>query len=384
VKVSMDEIHMPDPEAVREPVVLAFEHEGAFVRISGPPASGEATRTPRSPFVLLEEARMSTAPVGSRILSFIDAGFWAMHPAHFVSMREIVGSWASAPGFPPALSRADKDAAIAAAQAGRPTQAYQAPQTIAVLSIFGVISPRGGMMDDMSQQGCSMESFGAKYRSVMTDSNVAGVLVEVDSPGGNVFQVPETADLIYSLRDQKPNVAVVTGMCASAAFWLGSQFGELVACPSSEVGSIGVLMRHDDLSKAAEAAGVTVDFITSPRDGNKAEGNPFTPLGDDTREYYNSRTDEYYDMFLSALARGRDVSSQGNTSAASLIDQTWGRGRMVGAAKALDLGMVDRIGTMQSEIDRMAGKLAKKAGGGARADADEQGRARALARLRSA
>lgn len=327
---------------------------------------------------------MTTAPAHSRVLSFIDAGFWAMHPAYFSSMREIVGAWAHAPGFPSPLSRAEKDAAISAAQAVRPTQAYQAPTTIAVLSIFGVISPRGGMMDDMSQQGCSMEAFGAKYRSLMADSNVAGVVVQIDSPGGNVYQVHETADLVASLRDQKPNLGVVTGMCASAAYWLGSQFGELVASPSSEVGSIGVLMRHQDMSKAAEAAGVTVDFITSPRDGHKAEGNPFTPLADDSREYYNSRTDEYYDMFLSALARGRSVSAQGNKSAASLIDQNWGRGRMLGAKNALDLGMVDRIGTMQSEIDRMAGRLAKKSGGGPRAEVDEQGRARALARLRSA
>lgn len=298
----------------------------------------------------------------TRVLSFIDAGFWAMHPSFFESMRAIVASWAEAPGALPQLSRAEKDAAIQAAQAARPAQSYQAPTQIAMLSIFGTITPRGGGIDDMSQQCCSMESFSSRYISIMNDSNIDGVIVNIDSPGGNVFQVPECADTIYSLRDRKPNVAVVTGMCASAALWLGTQFSELVACPSSDIGSIGVLMRHEDVSKAAEMAGVAETYIESPRDGHKSEGNPFTPLAPDTKEYLNSRTDSYYEMFLSALARGRGVSARGNQSAISIIDQTWGRGRMMGADAAKSLGMVDRVSTMQSEIDRMAGKLAKKNG----------------------
>jgi len=310
----------------------------------------------------------------SRLLSWLDAQTWAMHPAAFLSMREIVGRWAEAPGFPPAMSREEKDSAIAAAQAARPvTQPYQAPQTISVLSMFGVISPRAGMASDLSQMGTSLDTFASRYQAAMTDSNIAGVIVQIDSPGGNVYQVPETSDLIYSLRDNKPNVGVVTGMGASAAYFLAAQFGELVASPSAEVGSIGVMMKHQDVSKMAEDSGVKVTFITSPRDGNKAEGNPFTPLTADTAEYLNSRTDEYYQMFLEALARGRGVNSQGPKSATSIIDQSWGRGRMMGAGRALELGMIDRVGTMQSEVDRMVGKLSRKSGGGVRSEEEGGG-----------
>jgi len=294
----------------------------------------------------------------SRVLAYIDSHYWAMHRPAYESLREIVAMRAA--GL--SLSREEKDAAIEAAQATRPTQSYQAPTTIAVLSIFGAITPRSGMMSDISQRGCSMDSFSAQYRQVMNDSNIDGVIINIDSPGGNVFQVPETADLIYSLKDRKPNVAVVTGMCASAALWLGVQFAELVASPSSDIGSIGVIMRHEDVSKLMSDMGVTETYIESPRDGHKSEGNPYTPLSPDSKEYLLSRTDEYYDMFLSALARGRGVGSRGNQSAVSIIDQTWGRGRMMGAQAALGLGIVDRISTMQAEVDRMAGRLAKKNG----------------------
>jgi signal peptide peptidase SppA len=301
----------------------------------------------------------------SRILSWIDASYWMMHPPAFESMRGVVASWAQAPGAVAPLSRAEKDAAIAAAQAARPAPAYQAPSTIVVLSMFGVISPRSNMCSDLSQEGCSLDVWSAKYRSVMQDSNVAGVIVNVDSPGGNVYQVPETADLIYSLRHLKPNVGVVTGMSASAGYFLATQFEELVCGGrSTEVGSIGVLMRHQDLSKMASDAGVATTYITSPRDGNKAEGNPFTPLSDATKEYFNTRTDAYYEMFLAALARGRRMAGKGATAT---IDQEWGRGRLLGADRALELGMVDRISTLQVEIDLMAQK-ARKPGNGARAD----------------
>lgn len=293
----------------------------------------------------------------SKLLSWIDSTYWAMYPPAFESLRAVVSAWAG----PAPLSREDKDTAIASAQAARQAAVYQAPATIAVLSMFGVISPRAGMVSDLSQEGCSLDRWAAQYRSAMLDSNVAGVLVNADTPGGNVYQVQETADLIYSLREMKPNVCVVTGMGASAGLYLISQFRELVCSPSAEVGSIGVLMRHQEVSKMAEAEGVTTTYITSPRDGNKAEGNPFTPLAAESVEYYNSRTDEYYDMFLDALVRGRGVSRDGKTR----IDREWGRGRMVGAAKALSLGMVDRVATIQDEIDRMAKGL-KKTGVGAR------------------
>lgn len=314
----------------------------------------------------------ATTSSPSRVLSFIDSSYWAMHPPAFESMRAIIAAWSQVPGFS-SLSRAEKDDAISAAQAARPQPtSYQAPSTIAVLSMFGVISPRAEMVCDISQEGCSLDLWSAKYRQVMMDSNVAGVIVNLDSPGGNVYQVPETADLIYSLREMKPNVGVGTGMCASACYFLAAQFKECVASPSSEWGSIGVLMRHQEMSKMAEDMGVVTTYVTSPRDGNKAEGNPFTPLSDDSKEFYNSRTDEYYDMFLSALVRGRGVTGK---AAKATVDQGWGRGRMLGASKALELGMVDRIGTLQSEIDKMSQMLAKgQKAGGARAEQSTRAR----------
>lgn len=288
----------------------------------------------------------------SRVLAYVDQSHWAMLPSAYVSMRAIVESWAHTPGSPPRLSPPEQQAAIEAAREDQPSRTYTAPSSIAVLSMFGIIAPRVGMLD-MSSEGCPLDQWTARYKKAMNDPEVAGIVVNSDSPGGNVYQVQEAGDTIYSLRAQKPNVCVVTGMGASACYWLSTQFAELVVSPSAQVGSIGVLMCHEDISKAAEDAGVTVTYITSPRGGNKAEGNPFTPISEETVEWYNSQSDLYYAEFLSALSRGRGPKPK-------VIDQQWGRGRMLGSRQALSLGMVDRINPLQMEIDRLALSLLKK------------------------
>lgn len=306
----------------------------------------------------------AAAAGSSRIMAFVDSTYWAMHTGAYLSFRSILERW---DGRIPDIPRAQKDQAILQAQ--QSTQAsrdgvstYVAPSTIAVMSLYGCISPRSGMVDDISQEGTCLDTWGARYKKAMTDPNIAATVTLHDSPGGNVQQVQETADLIYSLRGNKPNVGIVMGMSASADFWLATQHSELVCSPSSECGSIGVLMRHEDISKMLEDMGVIETFIESPSGGNKSEGNPFTTLSEDSIQYLTGRCDEYYQAFLSGLSRGRNVKTKA-------IDQDWGRGRMVSAKTALSLGMVDRISTLQQEIDKMAQRVAGKKGG-ARAEGD--------------
>jgi len=290
-----------------------------------------------------------------RVLRYIDSSFWAMFPPAFESMRAIVESWAGLPHAAPRLSTSEQEAAITQAQAERPVQVYSAPSMIVVMSMFGIICPRIGMLE-MSQEGVALDHWLARYKKTLSDQDVAAIVINSDTPGGNVYQVQETGDSIFSLRNQKQVVCVGTGMVASAGIWLASQFPERVASPSSQWGSIGVLMRHEDLSQAAEDAGVKFTYITSPRGGNKAEGNPFTPLTDESAEYYAAQCDEYYASFLASLSRGTGAKAR-------TIDQDWGRGRMVSAQTALKLGMVNRIGTLQGEIDKLATQLSKRKNG---------------------
>jgi signal peptide peptidase SppA len=291
---------------------------------------------------------------------------WAIHPAAMDLMLEIVMRRASGAQ----LSEEEKATRVEAAKRLGP--ATSTPGSIAVLPLFGVIAPRIQMVEDVSTPGTVADRYGQAFTQAVNDPNIAAVVLQVDSPGGSVFGVEELGNLIYDARETKPVVAVVdTGMAASAGYWIASQASELVASPSSQVGSIGVIAAHDDISKMAELAGVKRTYITAPEGGYKAEGNGWEPLSDEARAYAQELVDAYYDSFVGAVARGRKMGEK------AVRSEQFAKGRLVTARKALEAGMVDRIETLGQTISRLTARQAKA--GGVRSD-----REFAAARLRLA
>ena len=115
--------------------------------------------------------------------------------------------------------------------------------------------------------------------------------------------LPETADVIHAANMIKPVRAFVTGIAASAAYWLASQASTITLTPSGEVGSVGVLDLHADISKALENAGVKLTAVTAGE--HKVERAPFTPLSDDAKTHMQAGVNAWYGDFLSAIRRGR-------------------------------------------------------------------------------
>lgn len=228
---------------------------------------------------------------------------------------------------------------------------------IALIGLMGVIAPRAANFDSVSSpRGTSIEQFRNSLRMALADDSVDSVLVEIDSPGGRVDQVPEMAAELRAARKQKPIVAHANGMAASAAYWLGSQADELVITPSGEVGSIGVYAAHEDLSGALEQEGVKMTLISAGK--YKVDGNPFEPLSEDARAAIQADVDSFYEMFTADVARGRGVAVNDVRRDGS----AFGEGRMVTANAALKAGMVDRIETIDQTIRRMAhGRINRRA-----------------------
>ena len=215
---------------------------------------------------------------------------------------------------------------------------------VAVIPVFGVLSQRMNLMSAMSG-GTSTEQLGEQIRDAMNDDAVSAIVFDVESPGGNVNGIPELADEIASYRGQKPMVAVANPIMASGAYWLMSQCNEIVVTPSGEVGSIGVITAHEDWSAAYDAAGIKTTLISAGK--FKAEGNPFEPLSQEARDAIQSRVDDYYGMFVDAVARGRGTTSKA-------VRAGFGEGRVVGANDAVRMGMADRVDTLKGTIARLS------------------------------
>lgn len=213
---------------------------------------------------------------------------------------------------------------------------------VAVIPVYGMIMHRGSMMSDISGGGgASIEGLRQDLRAAVNNPSVKAIVLDVDSPGGDVDGVEEFAQEIYEARKQKKISAVSNCLCASAAYYLASQASDMVVSPSSLTGSIGVYTVHADYSKNDEMNGVRCTLIKFGE--NKAEGIDFEPLSDSAREHMQEMVDGFGAMFEKAVARGRGVKQDD-------VHKKFGQGRIFDARQAVKLGMADRVGTLDDVL----------------------------------
>lgn len=269
----------------------------------------------------------------------IQSSVWAIMPDKLDAILEVIEAHAARGGF--TAEEIEARVGDRTKPVGRITGGIQ------VLPLYGVISPRMDMLSEMSG-GTSCEAFGKAFDAAMANPEIGAVLIDCDSPGGNVIGVPELAAKIAAARGQgKPIVAVANGLMASAAYWICSAADEIVASPSSWVGSIGCYMAHEDSSAMQEKVGLKYQVISAGK--YKAEGAAGQPLDDEALAFLQSQVDAMMDEFVNAVAKGRDVK-------ASVVRSSYGEGRVLLAKQAKASGMVDRINTLDETIARMAGR----------------------------
>lgn len=241
--------------------------------------------------------------------------------------------------------------AIKAAVADRRRANLSLGGAVAVIPMSGVIAPRMNVMTEMSG-GCSAEQLTEQIRSAVENPQVSAIVLDVDSPGGQVAGIPELAAKIRGWRDQKPIIAVANHLMASAAYWLASAASEVVAAPSAEVGSIGVFTIHTDVSRADAAAGIQRTLIKAGL--FKGEDLPFFGLSDAAKQHLQAKVDEYMTMFAGDVAQNRRTTT-------AKVMAGYGQGQLLLADSALAAGLVDRIATLEEVIDELSGSTTSSA-----------------------
>ncbi len=175
------------------------------------------------------------------------------------------------------------------------------------------------------------------------DDSVGAILLHVDSPGG---QVPGTDDLALAVRAanaRKPVVAFLEDLAASAAYYVASQSGRIVANESAIVGSLGTLTLITDSSVAFERAGIRVHAVGSAP--LKTMGVPGTEVTAEQLEELQTLVDRMARLFLDRVASGRSIPPD---QARALFD-----GRVWGAKEARRKGLVDEVGTLDGVIGEL-------------------------------
>lgn len=218
---------------------------------------------------------------------------------------------------------------------------------VAVIPLRGTITPRGTLFSMLfGGGGGGLQAFRAQFKEAIADSSVSAVVLDIDSPGGLIDLVTETASDVYKARGSKPIVAVANTTTASAAYWIASQADSVVSTPSGMVGSIGVFTVHEDYSKMEAMMGIKTTLISAG--DHKTDGNPYQPLSKSALASIQDEVDQLYDMFTAQVAEGRGISQK-------VVKAGYGNGKCLLAGRAFQLGMVDRIDTLEATVARLGG-----------------------------
>lgn len=273
---------------------------------------------------------------GAHLLHAVYGSYWAMSESKLHAMVSFLDEYAAGVRFSAEEIRA---------RVGEPRARTRSPDGsgVAVLPLYGVVSHRAHLVQQISGPGgTSTEMFGKDFDAMVADPKIGTIVLDVDSPGGNVAGVQELSEKILAARSEKRIIAVANSLAASAAYWIAASASELAVTPSGEVGSIGVYAIHTDLSKREWDQGVKRTILKAGR--HKAEGNPYGPLDDDARAYAQSQIDEFYEAFTQGIARARNVSVD------VARGERFGEGRTVTARQAVARGLADRVATLEQVL----------------------------------
>lgn len=181
----------------------------------------------------------------------------------------------------------------------RPARVYRVVNGIAVLPVTGTLVHRlGGMRPFSGMTG--YDGIVACLQQAMADSQVRGVLLDIDSPGGQAAGAFDCADMIYRLRQQKPVWALCNDTACSAAMLLASACSRRLVTQTSRIGSIGVMMSHVSYAGHLAQAGVDITLIYSG--AHKVDGNQFEALPAEVRQDMQQRIDAARRMFAEKVA----------------------------------------------------------------------------------
>lgn len=219
---------------------------------------------------------------------------------------------------------------------------------VAIIDISGTLVSKSSGMNALSGL-TSYQDLRSSLQTALDDPAVCGIVLAIDSPGGEVAGLFDLADWLYSARGSKPIVASVD-CAASAAYLLASCADEVYVSRAATTGSIGIICLHLDRSAADAQNGLKYSAIYAG--ARKNDGNPHEPLNDDARTALQARVDQMNDLFVTDVARNRGLAP----AAVLKMDA----GVFLGTA-GIEAGLADQVGTIDDAIAAAADPMTSAA-----------------------
>ena len=200
----------------------------------------------------------------------------------------------------------------------------------ALVSIDGVIA---------ADSEASAERINQGLQDAFEDTNTAGVIVRINSPGGSPVQAGQINQEIQRLRVLHPKVpvyVVVEDVCASGGYYVAVAGERIFVDPASIVGSIGVLMDGFGFTGTMEKLGVERRLLTAG--DNKGFLDPFSPLSEQDRVYAQSMLREIHQQFIDIVRKGRGERLKETPETFSGLFWT--------GEQSIEMGLADAVGSV--------------------------------------
>lgn len=188
------------------------------------------------------------------------------------------------------------------------------------------------------------------FQKILKNKNVKAVVLRVNSPGGDAFTSEVIWDYVEKVKAKGiPVVASFGDYAASGGYYISCGADHIVAEPNTLTGSIGVFSMFPNVSSLTRDK-LGLQFDTVKTNDLSVALSPFYNLSDKEKMLMQESVLEIYDLFLDRVSKGRKLSLDSTKVIA--------RGRVWSGQKALELGLVDEIGDLESALKK-AGELAK-------------------------
>ncbi len=206
-----------------------------------------------------------------------------------------------------------------------------------IIPIHGILTKKSEVFDDVLGM-TSYEKISEEIEEALIDKEVETIILDIDSPGGEVNGLFDLSDFIYQARRKKRIVAIANDDAYSAAYAIASSAEKVLVTRTSGVGSIGVIASHIDQSGFDEKQGIK--YTTVFAGSRKNDLNPHEPITSESLESLKSEVNRLYGMLVELIARNRNLSVEAIKSTEA--------GLYFGE-KAVEIGLADGI-TILSEF----------------------------------
>jgi protease-4 len=207
---------------------------------------------------------------------------------------------------------------------------------------IGIIVAEGAILSGNQPAGTiGSDSLSALIRDARTDNQIKAVVLRINSGGGSVFASEAIRQELLALKKSgKPYVVSMGSVAASGGYWIAAQADEIWAAPTTITGSIGIFGAIPTFEGSLEGLGIHSDGIgTTPLAAGLDLTQPMPPMLAKTIQLSVERG---YRQFLSIVAEGRKLDP-------AIMDSI-AEGRVFDGKKAQQLGLIDKLGTLQDAV----------------------------------